>query len=290
MHRLVLLNGQSLSVSRFSVNKKSIALILFFGFLLFLWSFLIEPGFLTENIQTKNKWPYKSIKIVFFSDLHAGAPHIDEKYLINLVERINSHSADIVLIGGDLLINGVVGGKFMEIGRVVQYLKKLKAPLGRYVVFGNHDWWNDSDAIRKELVLNGFVVLENESQLIDVGNDQKFNLIGIGDRFTNHSDPIKAFSQISEKYPSIVFMHDPASLFEIKNQFFLALAGHTHGGQVFVPGVGAIITPTDAPKAWAKGWTEFELGSLYVSQGIGTSILPVRFNASPEFLILSLEK
>lgn len=272
------------------MSKKSVALIFILGSQILLWSFLVEPGLLTENLQTKNKWSSKNIKIAFFSDLHAGSPLIDEKYLINLVERINSHSVDIVLIGGDLLINGVIGGKFMEITRVVQHLKKLKAPLGKYVVLGNHDWWSDAVKIKRELSLNGFVVLENESQLIDIENGQKMNLIGIGDRFTNHSDPIKAFSQISEKYPSIVFMHDPASLFEIKNKFFLALAGHTHGGQVYVPGIGAIITPTDAPRAWAKGWTEFELGSLYVSQGIGTSILPVRMNAPPEFLILSLDK
>ena len=272
------------------INKSYVFYSFFLGLLILFWSFLIEPGFLTENLQSKSKWPYKNIKIAFFSDLHAGSPHIDEKYLINLVERINSHSVDMVLIGGDLLINGVVGGKFMEITQVVKHLKSLKAPLGKYVVLGNHDWWSDAAAIRKELVLNGFIVLENESQLIDLGNDQKLNLIGIGDRFTNHSDPVKAFSQIPEKHPSIVFMHDPASLFEIKNKFFVAFAGHTHGGQVFVPGIGAIITPTYALRSWAKGWTEFELGSLYVSQGIGTSILPVRLNAPPEFLILSLEK
>ncbi len=272
------------------MNKKHVILFLLIGFILFLWSFLIEPGFLTENRQSKNKWPYRSIKIAFFSDLHAGAPFINEKYIINLVDRINSYNVDLVLIGGDLVINGIVGGKFMDISKVVLHLRNLNAPLGKYVVLGNHDWWNDAKKIKSELNKNGFVVLENTSQLIDIGNSQKINLIGVGDRFTNHSDPVKAFSQISEKHPSIVFMHDPASLFEIKNQFFLALAGHTHGGQVFIPGIGAIITPTDAPRSWAKGWTEFEFGSLYVSQGIGTSILPVRFNAPPEFLILSLEK
>jgi uncharacterized protein len=272
------------------INKKVFIGLFIFGLLIIFWSFFIEPGFLKENIQSKNKWPHKNLKIVFFSDLHAGAPHINEKYLINLVDRINSYSPDMVLVGGDLLINGVVGEKFMAISEVVQHLKKLKAPLGKFVVLGNHDWWSDVSAIRKELIHHGFTVLENESQLIDLGQDQKMNLVGIGDRFTNHSDPVKAFSQISDQYPSIVFMHDPASLFEIKKKFFLALAGHMHGGQVYIPGIGAIITPTDAPSAWAKGWTEFELGSLYVSQGIGTSILPVRLNAPPEFLILSLEK
>lgn len=271
------------------INNKILVSALLFSLSILTWSFFVEPGFLTENLQSKSQWPYKKIKIAFFSDLHAGAPYIDENYILNLVAKVNLHSADIVLIGGDLLINGVVGGNFIEISKVAQYLKKLNAPLGKFVVLGNHDWWNDADTIKSELHKNGFRVLENESQLIDLDLNQKINLVGIGDRFTNHSDPIKAFSQVDERYPSLVFMHDPASMFEIKNKFFVSFAGHTHGGQVFIPGIGAIITPTDAPKSWAKGWTEFELGSLYVSQGIGTSILPVRLNAPPEFLILSLE-
>ncbi len=270
-------------------NKKFYIYILIPLLSIFLWSFFIEPSLLTENIQSKSQWPYKKIKIAFFSDLHAGSPHVDEKYILNLITKINSHSVDIILIGGDLLINGVVGGNYMEISKVAKYLRQLNAPLGKYVVLGNHDWWNDNDAIRSQLQQIGFIVLENESHLIDLGNNQKINLVGIGDRFTNHSDPVKAFSQVDDTYPSLVFMHDPASIFEIKHKFFVSFAGHTHGGQVFIPGIGAIITPTDAPKSWAKGWTEFELGSLYVSQGIGTSILPVRFNAPPEFLILSLK-
>ena len=68
----------------------------------------------------------------------------------------------------------------------------------------------------------------------------------------------------------------------------MTFAGHMHGGQVYIPGIGAIITPGDAPKNWANGWVDFKLGSLFVSKGIGTSIIPVRFNAPPEFVILSL--
>ncbi len=225
-----------------------------------------------------------------FSDLHAGSPNINKKYIQNLVVKINSHHPDLILIGGDLLINNVLGGEHMKIEDVVQILKNLNAPLGRFFVLGNHDWWNDADHIKTVLNQNAFQILENENKLIELSRDQKFWLVGIGDHFTDHSDPVAALKNTNKKYPKIIFMHDPASLFDIQQDFYFALAGHMHGGQVFIPGLGALITPGAAPKSWAKGWTEFKYGSLYVSQGIGTSILPVRFNALPEFIILSLQK
>ncbi|MCM2354683.1 MAG: hypothetical protein NDI63_13780 [Pseudobdellovibrio sp.] len=61
-----------------------------------------------------------------------------------------------------------------------------------------------------------------------------------------------------------------------------------HGGQVFIPGFGALVTPGAAPKSWAQGWVDFPMGKLFVSRGVGTSILPVRFNALPEYVILDL--
>ena len=255
---------------------------------LFIWAFFIEIGLLTENLQQKSKWPFKKIKIAFFSDLHAGAPKVDEEYIRRLVLRINSYEPDLILIGGDFVINGVIGGNFMEISNVSRILSGLKAPLGKYAVLGNHDWWNDAAEIKRELIDAGIKVLENENRVINLDIGQKFNLIGLGDRYTDHSDPSKAFSTVDPSIPNIVFMHDPASIFEIKEEFFLSLAGHTHGGQLFIPGIGAIVTPGDAPKSWAKGWTKLDLGALYVSQGIGTSILPFRLNSPPEFLILEL--
>jgi uncharacterized protein len=273
-------------IGKLKIKHLAILLLLIFP----IWAFLIEPSLLNVNIQNKKTWPLKPLKIAFFSDLHAGSPHINENYIRRLVEKINQAQPDIILIGGDLVINGTIGGHFMDISLVADLLAQLNAPLGKFTVLGNHDWWNDGEKIQTVLKAKGFTVLNNESVLIEVDLKNKFWLIGIGDRYTYHSDPVKAFSKTDDLWPKLVFMHDPASLFEIKNKFFLSLAGHTHGGQVFIPGIGAIITPGDAPKGWAKGWTEFELGSLYVSQGIGTSILPMRFNSPPEFIILNLSK
>ena len=121
-------------------------------------------------------------------------------------------------------------------------------------------------------------------------NGTKFWLLGIGDDFTGRADAHRAFATADNSWPKIVFMHDPGALFQIKNRFNIAFAGHLHGGQIFLPGIGAIVTPGRAPRSWAKhDWIDFEFGSVFVSSGIGTSILPIRVNAPPEFVIAKLK-
>lgn len=256
---------------------------------LLIWGFVIEPAQLFQTDVKVNRWTGPSLRIAFFSDLHAGSPHIDEEYISDLVDRINNQSPDVILIGGDLAINNVVGGHAMDFQKVAALLRKLKAPLGIYFVLGNHDWWNDSDLIRKSLIENGIQVLENNAMKIKFGADYYFWLVGIGDAFTHHADVTKALSLVNTKDPQILFMHDPAAIFQTKNNFFLALAGHMHGGQVYIPGIGAILTPGAAPKSWAQGKIDFKYGTLFVSRGVGTSILPVRINAPPEYVILDLK-
>jgi len=226
---------------------------------------------------------------VFFSDLHAGSPNIDEDYIKRLVTRINSQNPDLILIGGDLAINNILGGQKIPFETVSKILKNLNAPLGKYAVLGNHDWWNDTDEIINGLLEAGIETLENNSRLVEIENEN-FYLVGIGDHSTGHSDTEKSFVDITRDVPIVTFMHDPASLLDLKKKFQLAFAGHMHGGQVYIPGVGAPITPGKAPKEWAKGWIDLPIGKLFVSTGIGTSILPVRFNALPEFVVLDLKK
>ena len=272
----------------FSRSRKFLIGSLPIALALMAWGFFLEPGLLTQKNIIAPRWNGPPLKIAFFSDLHAGSPHITENYIRNLVKRINDNSPDLILIGGDLLINQVLGGNFTPIEKVADLLKELKAPLGTFAVLGNHDWWNEGDHIRKVLEASGIAVLENESRSIGLPNNFKFWLIGIGDDYTKHADLEKAFSKVTGAEPKIIFMHDPGILLDLKRPFDFALAGHMHGGQVYVPGFGALIIPGRAPKEWAGGWANFEFGSLYVSKGVGTSILPVRFNALPEFVILSL--
>lgn len=263
--------------------------LFFTAVVLAIWGFVIEPSLLIERDMLVTHWPGPPLRIAFFSDLHAGSPHINVAYIKDLVSRINQTKPDLILIGGDLVINNVPGGEFMPIEQVAPLLKELKAPLGVYAVLGNHDWWNDGPRILITLEENGIDVLENQTKRIQISEQFAFWLVGIGDEYTQHADPRFALSQVNTPEPRILFMHDPASLFHIKEKFFLSLAGHLHGGQIYVPGIGALVTPGKAPTEWAKGWVDFELGSLFVSRGVGTSIIPVRINALPEYVVLDLK-
>ncbi|WP_374073496.1 metallophosphoesterase [Bdellovibrio bacteriovorus] len=270
--------------------KKAFTALISIGLLILVWSVAIEPGLLIQRDVEVSKWPVSPLRIAFFSDLHAGAPYITESYIEDLISRINKMQPDIVLIGGDLVITGIIGGSYIPIEKIADLLKKLNARLGVYAVLGNHDWWDDGEHINQVLKKNGIKVLENEAELISIDPNNHFWLVGVGDDFTNHSDIRLSLSKVNTADPQILFMHDPAAIFQAKNKFDLALAGHLHGGQVFVPGVGAIFTIGDAPREWAEGWVDFKYGSLFVSKGIGTSIFPVRLNALPEFVVVDLKK
>ena len=252
------------------------------------WSILIEPGLMITRHEKLTKWQYEPLKIVFFSDLHAGAPHIDLAYIDRLVSEINSQTPQLILIGGDLVINGVIGGRAPAFTDVAKILGNLRATHGVFAVLGNHDWWNETDVIREKLEANGIRVLENQSTLIHISEKSKLNLIGIGDDFTAHADADAAFAESKSEYPKIVLMHDPGAALNMQQTFDLALAGHTHGGQIYLPIYGALVTPGRAPRKWARGWVHSKLGPLFVSTGLGTSILPIRFNAPPEFVVLEL--
>ncbi len=265
--------------------KKIILQLFVFGVALLIWGFAIEPGFLTHR-TVKVKWRGPSLKIVFFSDLHAGSPHIKEKYILNLVKEINAEKPDLIVIGGDLAITHLAGGKPIPMEQVAEWLGGLQARFGVFAVLGNHDWWNQPELIRDQLRAHNIQVIDNQSRMITLG-EFKFWLVGIADDFTQHAEPGLALA--GAKDPMILFMHDPGTLLDVQHPFVLALAGHTHGGQIGVPGVGALVSTGRAPRAWARGRTDLPNGPLFVTNGIGTSILPVRLNAPPEYVIVELD-
>lgn len=249
------------------------------------WSLFIEPARLVRR-PLAYTWHSASLRVVFFSDLHQGAPHIDADYVARLVARINDEKPDLVLIGGDLLINGVKFGHRVGIEIVARELGLLQARLGTHVVLGNHDWWNDGRHVRDALTAAGIRVLDNEA--IQLGNPAaRFNLVGVGDDLTGHARTRLAFTTVDQALPTLVFMHDASALLDAPDvRFDVAMAGHTHGGQVYLPFVGALVQPGRAPLAWAYGDTALAQGRLRTTGGIGTSIFPIRFNMPPEYLVI----
>lgn len=271
--------------------RRQRARLIFWGSMLALaiWSFGIEPDLLVQRQLTLNPthWSAPPLRIAMASDLHIGAPRVGLDKLRTLVGELNAARPDLILLPGDFLYHGMVGDENVAPQAIAAELAGLRAPLGVYATLGNHDWWRDGEGMREALEGVGIRVLDNAALRLP-GRDDELWLVGIGDDMTGHADSRKAFAALPADARAIVMLHDPANVDELDPRTVLALAGHTHGGQVRLPFFGALVTPGRSPLRHAYGWLADVAIPTYVSSGVGTSILPLRFNCLPEYLILRL--
>lgn len=251
-----------------------------------LYAFFIEPNRL--NITTYEYNTNKindDIKIAFLSDFHTGSPFNNLKRLEYIIDKTNALNPDIILLGGDYVVYDVVLGKHIQIEDILKILQKLKAPLGVYAVLGNHDYWEyDFKTLKQSFEDNNISLLINEN--IEFKN---FNLIGIDDACTYHHNIEKSFVAINENKLDIILTHSPEAFPEVNAQSVM-LAGHVHGGQIKLPIIGVLSTATRLGKEYVSGRYDKNNKTLFLSKGLGTSILPLRFMATPEIIILTLKK
>ena len=266
------------------------AILLLLGSLAF-WSFLIEPNRLVlheETIQLEN-WPRElnGLRVAVISDIHVGGPFIDEKKLRVIVARTNQLQPDLIVLLGDYMSPNSWHAHRVEPEVIAASLKDLRAPLGVYSVLGNHDWWYDGRKVRRALEENGIKVLDDEVAEVK-WRDSSFWLAGLADLWTRPQHIPQTIAMVPQGKALIALTHNPDIFPRIPASVPLLLAGHTHGGQVNLPLIGRPIEPSDYGQRYAAG-DIFENGHhLFVTTGIGTSILPVRFRVTPEIVLLTL--
>lgn len=261
----------------------------------FAWGFWWEPQRLVvTRVELKlPAWPRQlaGLKVALLSDLHIGSPYWDLPALARLVERTNAEKPDLVLLAGDYQINDVPGGVFVESEAIAEGLGKLRAPLGVYAVLGNHDWWNDGERTRRAFEQHGVRVLEESAQPLTHAG-ATFYVVGLADQMTRPSAPKAAFAGVPAGAPTLLLVHEP-DVFESFPRLdvspTLTLAGHTHGGQVWLPLLGRRVVPSAFGQRYAYGHVVENGRHLFVTAGVGTSILPVRFLVPPEVALLTLQ-
>lgn len=247
---------------------------LFLLLFLLVYSVFVEPNILTVRKIKLNNEALKGLRIVFASDFHIK-PH-ERLRLKRVVRKINAQNADIVLLGGDY-VNGHKKGTTLLPSDIAEELAKLQSKLGTVAVMGNHDGWQGKKEIIEEFEKVGISVLEN------AGKDyERFSVAGVEDLQTGMPDINRALKGC--KKPVILLSHTPDIVEKIPSDVTLTLAGHTHGGQVVLPVKGAITVPSKYGTKYAYGL--FENERMYVSRGLGTSILPLRFNCFPEIVVI----
>ncbi|WP_444886290.1 metallophosphoesterase [Microbulbifer sp. JMSA008] len=255
------------------------------------WAFFAEPRSFRINEQALRleSWPAScsGLSVAVLADLHVGSPYKGIESLRSLVNQVNASSPDLVLLPGDFVIQGVVGGSFVTPESAAEVLAGLKAPLGVFAVMGNHDWWLDPKRVERAFTEKGIPLLEDASTKISSGHCA-FQLVGISDFWEGPHNIDRAMSAIEESETVLAFTHNPDIFPQIPQRIALTIAGHTHGGQVYLPLIGRPIVPSRYGERYAIGHIEEEGKHLFVSPGVGTSILPVRFLVPPEVTLLRL--
>lgn len=258
------------------------------------WAFFIEPRWLARR-DVAAPLPHwgaaPPLRIAVASDWHFTKRPLwritSVERARRIVDEINAAQPDLVLLLGDFIADRdyLPDTAATAEDEIADELSRLRAPRGVVAVLGNHDWWHDGHAFAAALRKRGIAVLENQSQAVA---GTPLWLAGFGDHSTGHSSPASALAGVPAGAPTLALMHDPASLIGLGPLAGFAVAGHTHGGQVYLPFVGAPLVPGAAPRQWAYGWIEAGANRAYVTSGLGVSILPLRFNMRPEWVMFTV--
>lgn len=253
--------------------------------------FLIEPGRL-EVVRDEIKIPLLqpgSLRVAVLTDLHVGSPHNGIDNLKRIVELTNAERPDIVCFLGDLVIQGVRGGHFVAPEDSAAELKQLQSTYGSFFVLGNHDVWLNYPRVTKALQANGLNFIEDFAVRLDTKAGPLW-MAGIGDFMTGRARVNTGLGHVTDDAPVIALTHNPDVFPYVPPRISLTLAGHTHGGQVKLPFGWRPIVPSIFGQRYAAGYVNEGGRQMYVSTGVGTSIIPVRFGVPPSIVILNIRR
>jgi predicted MPP superfamily phosphohydrolase len=255
-----------------------------------LWALWLEPASLSiAEHRIGLDWPHaRPLRLAVLTDLHVGSPFNGLSKLRDAVDRTNAASPDIVCILGDLVIQGVVGGRFVTPEAIAQELQRLRPRAATVAVLGNHDGWLDHARVRHALVGAGITMVEDTAIKLATDGGPVW-MAGVSDLWTGRHDLDAALSAVAaDGAPVVLLSHNPDIFPSVPHRVALTLAGHTHGGQVRLPFVGAPIVPSRFGQRFASGHVVEGGRHLFVATGVGTSILPVRFRVPPSVTLLTL--
>lgn len=259
------------------------------------WGFWFEPRHLTvERLELSVEGLAAPVRVVVIGDLQPSQLHWPLSRIERMVERAGDEQPDLVLWLGDYVYDD---SPLMQRGLdilvqpdgIVRAMATLDAPMGSYAVLGNHDWdWNGpkmAELIRKtdiRLLINEAAIARHPA------TGAAIRIVGLDDIATGLRDPDPGIvAGASGDPPTLVLSHSPDAFPLLPEGFALAIAGHTHCGQVKLPLMGPLILPVEHER-FSCGLISERGHRFFVTAGIGTAILPLRFLAPPEIAVLDL--
>jgi predicted MPP superfamily phosphohydrolase len=238
---------------------------------------------------------FENYRIVILSDFHHPAGG-DLEWLRHAVDVTNAAGPDLIALLGDY------GESFKRsrslsqawyrdaLAEMTAHIKCLVATDGLVAVLGNHDYYADAGAVERWLSHVGADVLVNRARMI-VRREHVLRIAGLDDVFEGRPEPTVGCA-ITGRQPTIVLSHNPDGLLHLHPNLRVdaLIAGHTHGGQIVVPGYGAPLTMAKVcRRRSASGWVPNPRARLYVTRGLGEQLpLPIRFNCRRELVVVRL--
>lgn len=228
------------------------------------------------------------LRAALLADIHLGNRGMDGARLSHIVAVVNAAKPDLVLIAGDFLAGHDPASK--HAAELTAPLERLHAPLGVIAVLGNHDYWGQPEAVRAALNKAGIAVLDNQAL-----RRGPLTIVGISDRFSQHDNVAMAAAAARRLGGAmIVLTHDPDVVPDLPPMFTLVLAGHTHCGQVIIPGYGPLLNRSPY-EHWRRLYDPHYLCGVVrdpgrvtiVTGGLGSGTIPVRWGAMPDWWLLT---
>lgn len=225
---------------------------------------------------------FDGLTVAFLTDIHHG-PFTPLDYVLDVVRTTQMLRPDLIVLGGDYTLK-----KPRYIGPCFEVLSELKAPLGVYGVLGNHDYWQGLDETRQGFASARIVDLTNRGVWFEK-KGERFRLAGIDDLWMGRRDLASALGDATAADACLLISHNPDVAETLRDpRVGLMLSGHTHGGQVLVPGLGAPFVPSHYGTKYLKGFVKAPVTHVYVSRGLGLVGGPIRLGSRPELTLITL--
>jgi predicted MPP superfamily phosphohydrolase len=226
---------------------------------------------------------FDGLRIIHLTDLHYG-PLMPLEILGKVIQKTNELEKDIVVCTGDY-VRGAAAAR--RIDGIWSVMADLRAPEGVYTVLGNHDHWASTEQSVCWLNTSGHINLRHKAVPL-TRKGTSIWLGGAGDLWEDHVNLDQVLKDVPDDACRIVLAHNPDTAdTDYTARVDLMISGHTHGGQVKIPFIGAPLLPVKN-KAYTSGFVRSHKTNVFISRGIGWAALPVRFNCFPEIAILNI--
>ncbi len=258
--------------------------------LLGIYGVVIEPRMLKVaryDVQTEKWGGHEEVTIALIGDSHVVWPWMTTRQLRKIVARANELKPDVILLLGDYDGDFEPGKQYWPAAGVAPF-KALSAPCGVYAVLGNHDLHGRGDWA-KAMMDTGIPVLQNQARPVEC-KEARFWIAGLAELWRQNPNIPATMAQVVNDDPVIMMMHNPDSFVHVPQSVALSVAGHTHGGQVRLPFIGAVaaVIPSQYGKRFIYGHIQEAGKDMVVTSGLGMTGLPVRFLAPPEIALVTL--